>query len=42
LIRSRDLEHCEDLSAQLEFPAGARHGTVFEAPRSIVDSLFKR
>jgi hypothetical protein len=39
LIRSRDLEHWEDLSAQLAFPEGARHGTVFAAPAPVVKKL---
>ncbi len=39
LIRSRDLEHWEDLSAQLAFPEGARHGTVFTAPGAVVKKL---
>lgn len=39
VIRSRDLEHWEDLSAQLKLPAGIRHGTVFRAPEKVVAGL---
>ena len=39
IIRSRDLEHWEDLSPKLEFPAGARHGTVLAVPAAIVKQL---
>lgn len=38
-IRSKDLERWEDISDQLEFPEGARHGTAFRAPRVLVEQL---
>ena len=38
-IRSKNLIGWEDVSAKLQMPAGARHGTAFRAPRSIVDGL---
>ncbi|MEZ5399977.1 MAG: glycoside hydrolase family 43 protein [Bryobacteraceae bacterium] len=40
-IRSRDLEHWEDVTASVHFPPGARHGTVFRAPAAIVENLRK-
>jgi hypothetical protein len=39
LVRSKDLKSWEDLSDQVSFPKDARHGTVLEVPRSLVDSL---
>ena len=39
VIRSKDLTHWEDLSQQLAFPEGARHGTVFRAPRALLKGL---
>ncbi len=38
-IRSKDLEHWEDVTPLIHMPAGIRHGTVFRAPRAIVDAL---
>lgn len=38
-IRSKDLEHWEDVTGQLEFPAGTKHGTAFRAPRAVVQGL---
>lgn len=38
-IRSKDLEHWEDLTDQCVFPEGMRHGTAFHAPQSIIDAL---
>jgi hypothetical protein len=38
-LRSRDLRTWEDVTAQLQFPEGARHGTAFQAPRAIADKL---
>ncbi len=39
VIRSKDLKTWEDLSGQLNFPKGARHGTAFAAPRAVVNGL---
>jgi hypothetical protein len=39
VIRSRDLVHWEDVSAQLVLPAGIRHGTVLRVPRAVVEAL---
>jgi hypothetical protein len=38
-IRSRDLHSWEDITGQTVFPAGARHGTAFRAPRAVVEGL---
>jgi beta-xylosidase len=39
VTKSTDLEHWEDLSRQLHFPAGARHGTVLRVPEKIVQNI---
>ncbi len=39
VIRSKDLVTWEDLSGRLSFPEGARHGTAFRAPRSVLRAL---
>jgi sucrose-6-phosphate hydrolase SacC (GH32 family) len=39
VIRSKDLRQWEDLTPQLKFPEGARHGTAFWAPSKIVKGL---
>ena len=36
LVTSEDFETWEDQTARLDVPRGARHGTVFRAPRSAV------
>lgn len=38
-LRSRDLEHWEDVTAEIAVPAGARHGTMIAVPRTVVDAL---
>jgi hypothetical protein len=38
-VRSKDLKTWEDVTDQIAMPAGARHGTVFRAPKAIVDAL---
>ena len=38
-IRSQDLETWTDISADLHFPAGTRHGTVLRVPASILAGL---
>ena len=38
-VRSKDLKQWEDITEGLSFPAGARHGTVFRAPRHVVEPL---
>ena len=39
VIRSKDLVRWEDLSGQLSFPEGARHGTAFTVPGSVLRGL---
>ena len=38
-IRSRDGKAWTDITEQVEFPKGARHGTAFRAPRAIIEAL---
>jgi beta-xylosidase len=38
-IRSRDLEHWEDISHLVHFPEGAQHGSVFVAPAAVIEPL---
>lgn len=38
-VRSRDLVHWQDITAQISVPAGARHGTMIRVPWSVVDRL---
>ncbi len=38
-VTSSDLEHWEDISGQLQFPEGARHGTVIRVPRQVLTKL---
>jgi hypothetical protein len=38
-VISRDLVTWEDISDQISFPAGAKHGTVFEVKKSVLDKL---
>lgn len=40
-VSSPDLKHWTDITAQLAFPAGARHGTVLQVPGSIVAQLLE-
>jgi len=35
-IKSADLEHWQDISPQISFPRGARHGTALKVPASVV------
>jgi hypothetical protein len=39
VIRSKDLVTWEDLSGQLSFPQGARHGTAFRVPSKVLRGL---
>ena len=41
-IRSKDLKNWEDISEQISFPEGTRHGTVFKVSPEIVENLKKR
>tara|TARA_B100001750_G_scaffold209354_1_gene189177 strand:+ start:257197 stop:258990 length:1794 start_codon:yes stop_codon:yes gene_type:complete len=38
-VRSKDLKEWEDISDQISFPEGTRHGTVLKVPQSVVDKL---
>jgi hypothetical protein len=38
-VLSSDLEHWEDVSNQLQFPTGARHGTVLRISKAELDVL---
>ena len=38
-VRTRDFVHWEDVTAQIAVPAGARHGTMLQVPRALVDRL---
>jgi hypothetical protein len=38
-VRSKDLKVWEDISEQVSFPEGTRHGTVLEVPHKILDNL---
>ncbi len=38
-LRSRDLNMWEDITSSISIPAGARHGTMLEVPRSLVAGI---
>jgi beta-xylosidase len=38
-VKSSDLEHWRDISPQVSFPKGARHGTVLSVPEAVVRKL---
>jgi len=38
-VRSSDLENWEDISDQIDFPEGTRHGTVLKVPESVLENL---
>jgi hypothetical protein len=38
-LRSADLKQWEDISSQVSMPEGIRHGTVFTAPRTVLEQL---
>jgi beta-xylosidase len=38
-VKSADLKSWEDISPQVKLPAGARHGTAFRVPESIVRNI---
>jgi hypothetical protein len=41
-VRSKDLKNWEDISEQISFPEGTRHGTVFKVSPQIVENLKKQ
>lgn len=40
-VKSKDLKTWEDVSKQMRFPAGARHGTVFAVSEDVLAKLLK-
>ncbi len=40
-VRSKDLKNWDDISKWITHPDDMRHGTVFEVPQSLLDSLLK-
>ena len=40
-VRSKDLKAWEDVSKQMHFPPGLRHGTVFRVPEEVLEGLIK-
>lgn len=40
-IRSKDLKNWEDISEQVSFPKGLRHGTVFKVSEKVFEGLVK-
>ncbi len=41
-VRSKDLKNWEDISDQVSFPEGTRHGTVFKVPVNVLEKLKKQ
>lgn len=41
-VRSKNLINWEDISDQVKFPDGTRHGTVFAVPKEVIDKLKNR
>jgi GH43 family beta-xylosidase len=41
-VKSRDLKTWEDVSKQMSFPAGMRHGTIIEVSEQVLDGLLKQ
>jgi hypothetical protein len=40
-VRSKDLKNWEDISDQIKFPKGTRHGTVFTVKEELLKKLKK-
>jgi hypothetical protein len=40
-VRSKDLKNWEDISDQISFPEGTRHGTVFKVSQKVLENLKK-
>jgi len=40
-VASKDLENWTDISSQLEFPQGVRHGTAFQVKRKILERIWE-
>jgi len=41
LVISDDLKNWKDVSDEVSFPEGTRHGTIFEVSREILDKLLE-
>jgi len=41
-VRSKDLKHWQDVSKQMHFPKGFKHGHIIRVPRRIVTNLLTR
>jgi hypothetical protein len=41
-VRSKDLKNWEDISDQISFPEGTRHGTVFKVSQKVLENLKKQ
>jgi len=41
-VRSKDLRHWQDVSEQMHFPKGFRHGHIIRVPGRIVTNLLGR
>jgi len=40
-VRSKDRIHWEDVSSEISFPDGTRHGTAFPVKKSVLKKLLK-
>jgi len=38
-VKSPDMEHWQDISPQVSFPKGMRHGTVLRVPQAVIQNL---
>jgi hypothetical protein len=41
-MRSKDLKTWEDVTTQLALPSAAKHGTVFQVPKTVVENLMRQ
>lgn len=41
-VRSKDMIHWEDVSDQVSFPEGTRHGSAFEVSQNVLDKLISQ
>jgi hypothetical protein len=41
-VASDDLKNWQDISHQIQFPKGTRHGSVFKVPRRVLDKLLEQ
>jgi len=40
-VRSKDMQQWEDVSGQISFPRGLRHGTAFKVSKKVFGKLFE-